>query len=82
MQCARCAGLSIPELIVEGGARIFAMRCLHCGDVVDHIILMNRRLQYGRLGQLRTAIREDHRPQLEETHIANQYRRADPELTP
>ena len=51
MQCARCAGMSIPDLIVEGGARIFAMRCLHCGEVIDRIILMNRRRH--RHGQLR-----------------------------
>jgi len=43
MQCARCPGMSIPEVIVEGGARIVAMRCVHCGDVIDRIILMNRR---------------------------------------
>jgi hypothetical protein len=47
MKCARCAGLSTPEFIVEGGARIFAMRCLHCGDVIDHVILMNRLLGEG-----------------------------------
>ena len=82
MPCARCAGLSISEHIVEGGARIFAMRCLHCGDVIDHVILMNRRLWYGRLGRLRTLSDEDHRPQPEETHIANRYGRADPALTP
>jgi len=42
MQCARCAGMKVPEIIVEGGARIFVMRCVHCGDVVDHVIIMNR----------------------------------------
>ena len=39
MQCARCTGMSIPEVVVEGGARILAMRCIHCGDVIDRIIL-------------------------------------------
>jgi hypothetical protein len=43
MQCARCTGMSIPEVIVEGGARLFAMCCIHCGDVIYRIIPMNRR---------------------------------------
>jgi uncharacterized Zn finger protein len=42
MQCTRCAGMKVPEIIVEGGARIFVMRCVHCGDVIDHVIAMNR----------------------------------------
>ena len=56
MRCARCAGLNVPEVIVEGGAKIFAMRCVHCGDVIDHVILMNRQLgrQKG-YGQPRTS---------------------------
>ena len=45
MQCARCAGMNVPEIIVEGGGKLFVMRCVHCGDVIDHIILMNRRRQ-------------------------------------
>jgi uncharacterized Zn finger protein len=34
MQCARCAGMNVPEVIVEGGAKLFVMRCVHCGDVI------------------------------------------------
>ena len=45
MQCARCAGLNVPEVMVEGGAKLFVMRCVHCGDVIDHVILINRRRQ-------------------------------------
>ena len=37
MQCARCSGLRVPEIICEGGTRVLALRCIHCGDVVDHI---------------------------------------------
>jgi hypothetical protein len=63
MQCARCAGMRVPELIVEGGARFFAMRCLHCGDVIDHMILMNRRRsRSGRFGRLRTSSYKDNDP--------------------
>lgn len=63
MLCSRCTGLSVPELIVEGGTRIFAMRCLHCGDVTDLVIRMNRhRHQRGQLGRARTSIEKNHRP--------------------
>lgn len=56
MQCARCAGMNVPEVIVEGGAKLSVMRCVHCGDVIDHIILMNRRRQRSvRPGRPRTS---------------------------
>ncbi len=57
MQCARCAGLNVPEVMVEGGAKLFVMRCVHCGNVTDQVILMNRRRQRSiRLGRPRTSI--------------------------
>lgn len=43
MLCARCAGLRAPEIIDEGGTRIVALRCIHCGDVIDPMIVRNRR---------------------------------------
>lgn len=42
MPCTRCAGLRVPEIICEGGTRIPAFRCLHCGDVIDRVIALNR----------------------------------------
>ena len=42
MQCARCAGLRVPEIICEGGTRVLALRCLHCGDIIDRVIALNR----------------------------------------
>jgi uncharacterized Zn finger protein len=42
MQCSRCHGLQVPEIICEGGVRIMALRCLHCGDIVDRVIARNR----------------------------------------
>jgi hypothetical protein len=42
MQCARCAGLRVPEIIYEGGTRVLALRCIHCGDVIDRVIVLNR----------------------------------------
>jgi uncharacterized Zn finger protein len=42
MQCTRCAGLRVPEIIYEGGSRVLALRCVHCGDVIDRVIALNR----------------------------------------
>lgn len=42
MECARCSGMRVPELISEGGMRVVALRCIHCGDLVDRVILRNR----------------------------------------
>jgi hypothetical protein len=42
MQCTRCAGLRVSETIYEGGSRVLALRCVHCGDVIDHVIALNR----------------------------------------
>ena len=43
MQCTRCAGLRVPEIIYEGGTRVLALRCIHCGDIIDPVIMRNRR---------------------------------------
>ncbi len=42
MQCTRCAGMRVPEIIWEGGTRVMALRCVHCGDVIDRVIVRNR----------------------------------------
>ena len=42
MQCTRCAGMRVPEIICEGGTRVMALRCVHCGDVIDRVIVRNR----------------------------------------
>lgn len=47
--CTRCGGLMVSEVSIDvwsvaskldGGAR----RCVQCGDVIDRVILMNRRI--------------------------------------
>jgi hypothetical protein len=43
MQCARYAGLRVPEILYEGRTRVRALRCIHCGDVIDPVIVRNRR---------------------------------------
>lgn len=42
MQCFRCNGLRVPEILCEGGVRITALRCIHCGDIVDGVIVRHR----------------------------------------
>ena len=42
MRCALRAGMRVSEIIFEEGARILAMRCVLCGDVIDQVIVMNR----------------------------------------
>ena len=42
MLCVRCAGLRVSEIIYEGGSRVFALRCVLCGDVIDRVIILNR----------------------------------------
>jgi uncharacterized Zn finger protein len=72
MQCARCTGMNVPEIIVEGGAKLFVMRCVHCGDIIDHVILMNRRRQYSiRLGRPRTSIYRSNRSTWNRSAVIN-----------
>jgi uncharacterized Zn finger protein len=57
MRCTRCAGLRVSEIIYEGGNRIPALRCVHCGDVTDHVIAFNRqRLSHHKPSRARTPI--------------------------
>lgn len=43
MQCTRCSGPQILEVMRDGGTRIMALRCILCGDVIDGVILYHRR---------------------------------------
>ena len=57
MRCSRCAGMKVPEMIAEGGARTLALRCVLCGDVTDHIIARNRKQpRYIPQGRARTPV--------------------------
>ncbi len=58
MRCARCTGMRVPELITEGGNRAWALRCVTCGDITDHVIARNRRRPryYGNEGRARTPV--------------------------
>ena len=62
MRCTRCAGLRVPEIIYEGGGRVLGLRCVHCGDVIDRVIVWNRGRPYPKPNRGRTPIyRRDRR---------------------
>ncbi|MBX3334192.1 MAG: hypothetical protein KF876_08710 [Nitrospira sp.] len=51
--CSRCQGLMVIEqgfdsLTGSGPANISLRRCVQCGEVIDPVILQNRRVQNGR----------------------------------
>lgn len=46
--CSRCAGLMVFERFTQGTnphqtATLWAWRCICCGDIVDRVILQNRK---------------------------------------
>ena len=48
--CPRCRGLMVAEFSMEllngnGKLEFLATRCVQCGEVVDPVILRNRRIQ-------------------------------------
>jgi hypothetical protein len=57
MRCNRCAGLRVQELMLDGGMRATAYRCVLCGDLVDEKILYHREgRMVPRTGRPRTPI--------------------------
>lgn len=51
--CSRCRGLMVLEqsfdsLFGAGPENVPLRRCVQCGEVIDPVILQNRRSQYGR----------------------------------
>lgn len=50
--CSRCQGLMVAEqgfdsLVGTGPADVPLQRCVQCGEVIDQVILQNRRMQVG-----------------------------------
>jgi uncharacterized Zn finger protein len=43
VQCTRCSGPQVPEVISNGGTKATALRCILCGDIIDGVILYHRR---------------------------------------
>ncbi|HWF60454.1 MAG TPA: hypothetical protein VN666_09110 [Nitrospira sp.] len=52
VHCSRCRGLMVVEqgfdsMLGSSEADVALRRCVQCGEVVDPVILRNRRLQHG-----------------------------------
>lgn len=52
IRCARCKGLMVIEpgfdsLTGAGSAAMLLQRCVQCGEVIDQVIVKNRRSQLG-----------------------------------
>ncbi|MGE3978052.1 MAG: hypothetical protein AB7F94_10740 [Nitrospira sp.] len=52
MRCSRCTGLMVVEQSFDSmrgssEADVLLRRCVQCGDIVDPVILQNRRSQRG-----------------------------------
>jgi hypothetical protein len=59
MSCVRCGGLMVREFCMDllsstGELDCAARRCVQCGEVVDPLILQNRRTQHEAVGLRRT----------------------------
>ncbi|MEC4677690.1 MAG: hypothetical protein VST69_02910 [Nitrospirota bacterium] len=42
MQCPRCSGMMVYEQIFTSQGGLDISRCVHCGDVVDSVVISNR----------------------------------------
>jgi len=62
MTCGRCGGIMNPEEFCNGSEDAIpwwytGWRCIHCGDVVDSLILRHRRQPMARAAQAPTPAR-------------------------
>jgi hypothetical protein len=43
MKCSRCGGPMTGEMLFdESQEHVWALRCIHCGDIIDPVIMANR----------------------------------------
>jgi hypothetical protein len=59
--CVRCGGLMVPEFCMDllnstGELDCEARRCVQCGEVVDSLVLQNRRTQHEAVSSRRTRV--------------------------
>lgn len=50
MRCLRCKGTTMEERIDTREGSTLLIRCLHCGDLIDKVVLFNRLLSLDLLG--------------------------------
>lgn len=51
-RCVRCRGLMVVErgfesMVGTASSEVWLRRCVQCGDIIDPVILLNRRSQIG-----------------------------------
>jgi hypothetical protein len=76
MHCTRYAGLRVPEIIYEGGSRVLALRCVCCGDVIERVVVLNRRRRLPHSNRTRTLMYgsdrwRKSRPTMVESHLVS-----------
>lgn len=42
MKCIRCKGYTVQEQVFTSEGSIPVLRCLCCGELIDHVIMANR----------------------------------------
>ncbi len=47
MKCLRCGGIMVYEKFFGLAEDFFGWRCIFCGEIIDKVILKNRRAQKG-----------------------------------
>jgi hypothetical protein len=45
MKCDRCSGVMVYEKFYGAQEQFFGWRCIHCGEIIDQVILENRTSQ-------------------------------------
>jgi DNA-directed RNA polymerase subunit RPC12/RpoP len=48
MKCHRCGSVIVYERFYGPGENFLGWRCLHCGEIIDEVILKNRQAGTGR----------------------------------
>lgn len=43
MTCRKCGGLMYKEVIYTQQGSLLVFRCIHCGEIIDPLIVTNRR---------------------------------------
>lgn len=43
MTCKKCSGFMFKEMIYTHQGSLMVFRCIHCGDIIDPLIVKNRR---------------------------------------
>ncbi|HET6370407.1 MAG TPA: hypothetical protein VFG95_04380 [Nitrospiria bacterium] len=54
MRCIRCRGLMVGERVFTREGGIPMVRCLHCGELVDLVVMLNRGRYDARFKKLRS----------------------------